>query len=113
MFRGDRLRDLRLTKGYTHQELAEMLDVAFTQIYRYETGKHDPSTMALDRMASVFGVSVDYLLGRTDNPMPEVDSGGLSASEQRAIFAWRQGNFREAIREIVNDDPNIDAGVQS
>lgn len=103
MFRGDRLRELRLQRGYTHQELATILDIAYPQVYRYESGKNEPSAGALDRMANVFHVSVDYLLGRTDNPVPEVNPDGLSEREQRAIAAWRQGNIREAVREIVND----------
>lgn len=81
-----------------------MLDIAFTQIYRYETGKTDPSTPVLDKMASVFGVSIDYLCGRTDNPSPDSQLGTLSEREYRAIAAWRQGDYREAIREIVSDE---------
>ena len=57
----------------------------------------------LDRMASLFDVSVDFLLGRTDNPTPDLQADSLSEQERRAIAAWRQGNIREAIREIIND----------
>ena len=101
MFRGDRLKNLRISRGYTHEELADMLGIAFSQVYRYESGKTDPSTAALDKMASVFYVSVDYLLGRTDNPLPEIDPAGLSEREQRVIAALRQGNLREVLLEIV------------
>jgi len=80
-----------------------MLDTAFPQIYRYENGKNEPSAGALGRMASVFDVSVDFLLGRTDNPTPHLQADDLTDREQRAIAAWRQGDIREAIKEIVND----------
>jgi len=35
---------------------------------KYETGENDPSTQVLIALANFYGVSVDYLLGRTDNP---------------------------------------------
>jgi transcriptional regulator with XRE-family HTH domain len=107
MFKGDRLKHLREHRGITHQELAAMLDVGYAQIYRYENNKVDPVGQVLDRMASLFDVSVDYLLGRTDNPTPHIQSDDLTDQEIRAIAAWRQGNIRQAIREIVNDgQPN-------
>ena len=103
MLRGDRLKNLREKQGYTHQELAARLDVGYAQIYRYESSKVDPPGQILDRMASLFDVSVDFLLGRTDNPTPDLQADSLSDKERRAIAAWRQGNIREAVREIVND----------
>lgn len=38
-------------------------------VRRYEAGEATPTTDALESIADKFGVSVDYLLGRTDNPM--------------------------------------------
>lgn len=97
--RGDRLKTLREQSNYTHSELASVLGLGYAQIYRYEAGKTDPSGEILSRIANVFNVSVDYLLGRTDNPTPDVDF--LSDDERKAIVAWRSGHNYEAIKIIV------------
>ena len=101
MLRGDRLKQLRENKGITHSELADHLQVGFAQIYRFESGKADPSTEVLDRMANLFDVSVDYLLGRIDTPYPELES--LSSEEKEVISAWRRGDYRTAMRVMVGE----------
>ena len=102
MLRGDRLKSLREKGGYTHAELAEMLDLGYAQVYRYEAGKTDPSGEILDRIASVFGVSVDYLLGRTDDPTPSVSN--LSSKEKEVVSALRRGDYKALMKAVVGDE---------
>jgi transcriptional regulator with XRE-family HTH domain len=100
MLRGDRFRALRLQNGYTYAEIAAILDIGYSQVNRYETNRIDPSSEVLNRMANLFGVSVDYLMGRTDTP--SVDIVELSAEEHAVITALRRGEKLEAIKIIVN-----------
>lgn len=65
---GSRLRELRLKKGLTIVELAKILDSAKTTIANYETDKRNPSYDMLKQIADFYGVTVDYILGLTDNP---------------------------------------------
>ena len=65
------IRDLRKSQGLMQKELAEMLQVAQNTLSTWELGKYDPSIKALNQMADIFGVSVDYILGRTDEPAEE------------------------------------------
>lgn len=102
MLRGDRVKVLRESKGYTHQELADLLNVGYAQIYRFEAGKADPPGDVLSRMSRLFGVTVDFLLGLSD--MPISDASDLSEHEKRAIAAWRRGERFEAIKVIVDDN---------
>lgn len=102
--RGDRLKTLREKSGFTHTELAALIDVGYAQIYRWEAGKADPSGDVLIRMADIFNVSVDYLLGRTKDPTPRLETDDLSQKERAAIVAWRRGQKYEAIRVIVADE---------
>jgi len=62
---GDRLREVRLMRGITQEELAESADIARTMIGRYETTDQLPALETLVRIADALGVSTDYLLGRT------------------------------------------------
>jgi transcriptional regulator with XRE-family HTH domain len=103
MLRSDRLRSLRLKEQYTFEQLAELLDLSIRQIARYEAGEADPSGDVVSRMADVFKVSTDYLLGRTDDPKPCYDSEGLTQRELDVLAALRRGEPLEAIRAIVAD----------
>ena len=62
----ERLRFLRLEKRWTPENFAGMLDSHRSTIVRYEKGDRFPSFETLIRMASLFSVSTDYLLGITD-----------------------------------------------
>ena len=44
------------------------LNTSQNTISRYETGEREPGINELIKLADYFGVSVDYLIGRTDNP---------------------------------------------
>ncbi len=65
-----RLRDLREDKDLTQKQLAAILGMSQTGYSKYETGENDISTQALSRLADFYGVSTDYLLGRTDVRTP-------------------------------------------
>jgi len=102
MLRADRIRNLRLEKNYTHQQVADLLDIAVRMIARYEAGEVEPSGDVVSRMADTFGVSTDYLLGRTDDPTPCYQVSELTPKEQAVLAALRRGEPLEAIRLIVN-----------
>lgn len=61
---GARLRDLRRERKLTQQMVAEYLQIHRTTYTKYEAGTVAPDYMGLIRLADIFGVSVDCLLGR-------------------------------------------------
>lgn len=63
-----RLREFRERAGLTQRQLAERLEILQPQYFRYEQGMRDLPTPLLIRLADIYGVSTDYLLGLTDNP---------------------------------------------
>ncbi|NLT09229.1 MAG: helix-turn-helix transcriptional regulator [Ruminococcus sp.] len=63
-----RLKELRKAKKLTQQRLAIELNMNQNSISRYETGEHEADYRTLIMLADYFGVSIDYLLERTDNP---------------------------------------------
>lgn len=62
----ERLLKLRLENGLTQKELAERVDTSPQNIDLYESGKRKINVEILGKIADVFNVSVDYLLGRTE-----------------------------------------------
>lgn len=63
-----RLKELRNRHHIPQIRLAMELDVSQNTISRYETGEHEADYKTLIAIADYFNVSIDYLLGRTDNP---------------------------------------------
>lgn len=61
----NRIRQLREEKHMTQLRLSTELGMTQETISAYETGKHLPSLNTLIALADLFGVSVDYLLGRS------------------------------------------------
>lgn len=62
----ERLRQVRVSRNITQEQLAEMADIARTMVGRYETTDQLPALDTLVRIADALGTSTDYLLGRTD-----------------------------------------------
>ena len=60
-----RIRDLREDRDLAQKELADLLGVHQTTYSDYELGKLNIPVPALHTLADFYGVSVDYLLGRT------------------------------------------------
>ncbi|WP_438431794.1 helix-turn-helix domain-containing protein [Gorillibacterium sp. sgz500922] len=65
-----KIRDLREDKDLTQQELATMLHLTQATYSRYETGDLDIPTGVLIQLSKFYKVSIDYLLGQTENPKP-------------------------------------------
>ena len=62
----ERLKELRAERKESQDILAELLNVSRTSYCKYETERHDPSIESLYILAEHFDVTIDYLLGRTD-----------------------------------------------
>ena len=63
-----RLRDLREDHDLMQKEVAAILDIQQTVYSRYERGFQTIPVEHLLKLADYYDVSIDYLLGRTDNP---------------------------------------------
>lgn len=63
-----RIRDLREDSDKTQQEIADFLGTSQTMYARYERGANELPIRHLLKLANYYGVSTDYILGRTDNP---------------------------------------------
>ena len=65
-----RIRDLREDRDLKQRELAELLKVHQSTYSDYELGRLNIPVTVLNKLADFYGVSVDYLLGRTDTREP-------------------------------------------
>lgn len=89
-----RLRKLREERGYSQKALARRLACSPSLISSYETGERSPSLQNLGSLADCFGVTADYLLGRTP-PAPGLDLSGLTEEQRAAVEVIVRGMRRQ------------------
>ena len=63
----ERLRALRKGKGYTQLQVAVYCDITEKAYQNYELMTREPKLEILMRIADLYGVTLDYLVGRSDN----------------------------------------------
>ena len=66
----ERIRNLRIDRGLTQKQVAEYLNIKQNTYSQYEIGVLNYPLEAVMKLADLYGVSVDYLVGRTDEKDP-------------------------------------------
>lgn len=74
---GDRLRKLRLSKELTMEQVGLRLGIAKSSYAGYETESRQPPIDKLMKLAKIYGVSVDYIIGLTDDSDPKKERKDL------------------------------------
>lgn len=68
MFFPSRLKELRKLRNVSQVRAGEIAGITSKQIQRYEAGESEPTLSVLLALADYFNVSLDYLVGRSDDP---------------------------------------------
>jgi len=63
-----RLKEVRQKSGLTQKELASLLNVSGGSIANWETGLRQPNFITTRRIARIFNISLDYLMGQSNDP---------------------------------------------
>ncbi len=99
-----RIAEERKKLGYSQEELANRLKISQKSISKYECGTRRPSYETLLAMSSLFEVSTDYLLGKSDAPggQPQGDAGQASEAERRLLELYREYEEKGYTDEIAS-----------
>jgi len=62
----DRLRNIRIYRGYTQQNVADAAKIALRSYQKYESGEREPELNTIILLVDFLNVPTDYLLGRDD-----------------------------------------------
>lgn len=81
---GDKLRTLRTEAGMTQTDLAKRLNITKSVVSYYELQERTPSPDVLIKLADIFHVSTDYLLGINHKKM--IDVSDLSEEDMRFLL---------------------------
>jgi transcriptional regulator with XRE-family HTH domain len=87
------LRERREQMGLSQHELARLCGFGLTQISRYETGQQEPSLSALLKLADVLGVSLDYLIGKSNDPHGQITVSDLNIYEREVLETFRRAGW--------------------
>lgn len=102
-----RLRELRKGKQLSGEELGKVFSVTKTAISYWENGKTFPDEDTLKKMADYFNVSLDYLLGRTDDPDGEEEKvnkrNNNKEDEELIVLERARKNMSEEERKKMMD----------
>lgn len=81
------LKLLRTKKGISQQYLAGILGISQQSVNKYENHNVEPDISTLIAMSEFFGVSVDFLIGKSDNP--ELSESSFSQAEKELVLKYR------------------------
>jgi transcriptional regulator with XRE-family HTH domain len=95
-----RIAELRKKKRLTQKQLADHLGIDQTAVSHWENGDIYPNTVNQHKLSQLFNVSVDYLLGRTDEEIRvPLDSGtsNIDLIQYAAVNGLTPGDLKEFI----------------
>ena len=93
-----RLRAARKAKGLTQEELAKKIHTKKATISNYENGYSSPNNETLSLLADILMTSVDYLLGRTDDPSPANNPTITVAGQEIELTPEQYKVFQEMMK---------------
>lgn len=113
----DKLKELREKHGLTKRELCEKTGISERAYLTYEFGEREPKVGTISILADFYGVSVDYILDRTEEKLEPLDA--LAKEKNMHIIektmlemyfklgAERRADFIEAMINVIqsSDDP--------
>ena len=93
-----RLRETRERRELEQAQLSALSGIPATSISHFEAGRRKPSLVNLRNLADALKVSVDYLLGRTDNPGAHVDA---AAFRDEHLYSEKDRELLENIKALL------------
>ena len=96
-----RIKNLRIAKKMTQQELGNIVGLTATGVSYWESGKATPSIEVIEKLSNFFGVSIDFLMGK-----PEIDENDRSMILFRKAEQVNETD-REKLYHIINNTIDV------
>lgn len=104
------MKDRKLTSAFVSKQTG----ISAGNFTDWKKGRSKPGAKTINRLAEFFGVSVDYLLGRTDDPLPKIQIqdtimakgdyvGPVNPAEKQWLEAALAA-YREALQKDLNEE---------
>lgn len=87
MLIGEKIKELRKNSKITQEQLGNAIGVSKMAISYFEKGKKSPGRESLEKIADYFGVTTDYLLGRSEDPELNEEENKVVSEEGKNIMS--------------------------
>ena len=109
----DKIKNARVQKGYTQEQVAENLLVSRQTISNWENGKSLPDIISIIKMSELYELSLDEMMKGDKALLKKVerDVGAVKAEKNLIKFAWISiviGTILIILGEIIEGNPFID-----
>lgn len=107
---GLRIKELRKELKLTQKDMASKLEIDHTTISKWEADVYEPDTTTLSKLADLFDVDTDYLLGRTSvRKKPETNMSFYGGSknytpDEIAVMEATLKAYREQVQKMKDDE---------
>jgi len=99
---GERIKRLRMERGWSQTQLAQRLEVHPKQVSGWERGAHTPSTDVLIRIAETLGVSLDYLAFENREVKRHIDIADLELLEKLQEIDKLPDEDKETVKNVLD-----------
>ena len=100
---GENIRALRENRGMNQKDFAKKLNIGASTLCQYESGKRIPSDGTKIAIADFFGVSVDYLLGKSDTNLRPLTAPLSAGAKIPVLGKVPAGIPIEAVEDIIDE----------
>ena len=109
---GERIRALRKQRNLNQEQLAELASLNRVTVAKYESGRVEPGAQALARIADALEVSVDVLLGRSDeipepSNNPKTREAMLVSGAMDLLPKESREQILNVVRAMLSNHPEI------
>ncbi|MCI8655658.1 MAG: helix-turn-helix transcriptional regulator [Clostridia bacterium] len=94
----NRLKQLRIEKGLLQSDIAKIINKTDRAVGQYEREERDPSSETWSILANFFGVSLDYLLGKTDIKNYNKDEQDFRFAYHKEMEGLTEEEIADALR---------------
>lgn len=101
---GERLRDARIKKGLTQQELSQQIGVAKSTLTGYEKGNREPDVFKIKKIIEALDIDADYLIVGDQKKSPTSEDAGdqeIMESAQKIYQALLSAGFIDEGQELT------------
>lgn len=105
MLISSRVKELRVNRGLSQEELGNMMGVTKVSICGYENSARVPSLESLELLADIFEVSTDYLLGRELQVVSDKSNKYMGSFSEQDVEIIKELKRYPDIYRLISKDP--------
>ncbi|EAG8559463.1 XRE family transcriptional regulator [Listeria monocytogenes] len=101
---GNRLKQLRKNNNKTQEDISKILGISRGAYSHIENGRNEPDMETIVKLANIFGVSTDYLLGRSNNSFIDTIAAHIDSNATEDDIKDILAYIEEKRKEHVNEE---------